>query len=153
MNPNSSCVALSHYSKMGSAMHELVTDLLIKYIGLPILLIDKVIYKQNSEFYKSKLFGYFQTGRASTLAILFLLSPVLVFSNKKTFLFIFIGIFVFSILFMDWLFKKTKMRGNDILIDEFVILHPLLSMVYVAAIFCALICLALACVAIQGPWK
>ncbi len=127
--------------------------IILTIFGAPLCLIDKKFYAWNMNVYGSKTFAEFQAGRASSLAIALLFSPLLVFSTGANFVLALGFILIIAIIVPNWLSKGVEKSGIEELIDQYISNNPLLANVWVIGIFAVLIAYVLTTVNIHNHYK
>jgi hypothetical protein len=128
-------------------------NLLVKYLGVPLYVVDRVVFRWNFNSYGSKVFAMFQTGQASAMVFGLLLLPLLLYAGREFFLYAAIALLLFIHVFSNWLSRKVAASKEKHLVDRYISENPGKAKLLVIFGFCILLIFAITCVVIQGQWK
>ena len=128
-------------------------NFIIKYLGVPLYVVDMVVYRWNFNSYGSKAFAKFQAGRASAMIFALLLLPLLHYAGRKYFLYAGIALLIFILLFSNWLSKRVEASKEKHVVERYVLENPSKASLLVISGFCILLIFTITCVGIQGQWK
>ena len=126
---------------------------LVRFLGVPLYVVDMVVYRWNLKSYGSDTFAHFQAGRASAMIFALLLGPLLHYAGREYFLYAGIALLVFILLFTNWLTKRVSASKERHAIERYVSENPGRSSLMVIGGFCVLLIFCLTCFGLQGPWK